>query len=53
MESHGRETLFTGGIHSRHNHRQPAMIVLGSTVAIVAVCIFALMAFYLYANGLE
>jgi len=53
MESHGREALFTGGIHSRPNHRQPAMIVLGSIVAIVAVSIWALVAFYLYANGLE
>ena len=29
------------------------MIPLGSCVAIVAVCVFGLMAFYLYANGLE
>lgn len=29
------------------------MIVLGSIVAIVAICIFGLMAFYLYAQGLE
>jgi len=29
------------------------MILLGSCVAIVAAIIFGLMAFYLYANGLE
>ena len=54
MDCDRRKTLFAGGIHARPNHwSAKQMILLGSCVAIVAVSIFALMAFYLYANGQE